>query len=931
LALALLSTCATAGRAGTGSASPLLKPDAGIDIGRLANGLSYYLKENADPKGRLLLCLVVKVGSLEERDSERGVAHFLEHMAFRGTHSFPENGIVRYMESIGMNFGAEVNAHTGHDSTVYELEIPSKDDEALQQALAMLRDWADGITLDQAAVDRERGVVLEEERLGRGAGDRVWRMQIPVIYGESLYGRRDPIGTVESIEAQDAASLRAFYERWYRSELMAVIVVGDAKTAKIKGELDSAFASMVAREGPATSPRSLAPLDGIRASVVTDPELDRSNLELGARIPLLWSRTEDDFVRNGTLNVAIEALDARFSEVIRRSGGNELGGASFDTVELSDDALLLFGDVSFKGGDWKPAAALLAAELDRVAAHGFSKEELSRIEKAYLAELEDWKKNGSRSGDWSSRLVRFFSKGVVPISADDRIRLYETIFQSLRPEDCARYATILRKGSERVELLTLPESAAPVPGTGEVEAAIAAATVDLGPWKTETAASGILASMPERVAPIEAPDDAPDDATDEAGLKRLVYANGLTVLLKKTSYKPDEIVMYATARRGTDSLDEAGFINAAFAPSLIPASGFPGISPDALSSLLSGKTLSFRTGIGPRYVSLRASSNGRDLETLMQLVRRTMTDPVVDPGYFSAAKRQAAEYGRNFPNAPENLYQLAVSKALFPDLRRLTLMSREEDASMLDAESMRSVFSALLGSPEGFIFCFSGSFDEAALRALCDTYLGSLPAASPIPATPLRHLLSPKPETITVRAGSEDKAQVVMAFKTPDSATDNLTIDGLDVVAEALTRSLRERIRELKGATYDISATAVTDPDNGYSMVEVSFGCSPSRVDELAAIVRDEAAILGREGIPKAMLKEIVLAFEKDLEKGAEKNSYWASELSRSYAMGEGLRPLEDKRARLDSLTIEWARDAAIRYLDASRLAQFVLVPEKGK
>lgn len=924
--LALLSAYAGTGEAPTQSQPPIpLVPDSSIVMGHLDNGLSYFLKGNNDPKDRLLLRLVVKAGSLEETDAERGVAHFLEHMAFRGTRSFPENSIVRFMESIGMEFGAEVNAYTGFDSTVYDLEIPSHDPEALKQAMAVLRDWADGITIDQAAVDRERGVVLEEERRGHGADDRVWHKHVPAVYGDSLYARREPIGTVESIRAQSAASIRAFYERWYRPELMAVIVVGDAPTADVAKALGSAFASLAAKQGPQTSPRALPQRAGVRSSVATDPELGRSTLEFGARIPLIVSRTEADFIQNGMLNVALDALSDRFNEVVRRSGGEELAGASFGTYEPANDALFLYGDASFKGGAWKPAAKTMLAEIDRVIAHGFSEEEVSRIRDDYFADFENWKKNGITSDDWCARLDRFYEKGVIPVSVDDRIRMYKKLFEALKPEDLTRYATLLRNGKEKIELLSLPESTAPVPTSEELESAINERSADLGKWATAAVPTSIMAVKPVPVAPTAVVDDAP------TGITRLAYANGVTVLLKRTALKPDEIAMSAMAQRGSDSLDESAYANAAFAASLIPGSGFSGLSPDALTSLVAGKTLSLRAGIGSRYITLRGGSDQKDLESLLQLVRRTMADPVVDPGYLAAARGQVADYGRNFQSKPENLLQLEISTSLFPGLDRLAMFSKEEDAARLDGEAMRKAFASLFSSPEGFCFCFSGSFDPDALRSLCDTYLGSIPKEAALAATPISHKLSPEAQTRTVRAGSENKAQVVMVFKTPDSATDTKTVNGLDAVAEALSRSLLDRMRREKGATYDVSAQALTDTDNAFSVITVSFGTSPERAEELVGLVRDETARLAKEGVSDSTLKEIVLAFEKDLEKNAGQNGYLASEIARSFSMGEGLDPVGSTKADLDALTAEWIKAAAARYLDASRLAVFTLLPAASK
>ncbi|MDP3176330.1 MAG: pitrilysin family protein, partial [Spirochaetaceae bacterium] len=272
---------------GTGEFSPALVADPSIRSGGLANGLSFAVRENDDPRGRLYLRLLVKAGSLEESDDERGAAHFLEHMAFNGTRSFPKDELIRYMESIGMDFGAEVNASTGYSTTEYRLEVPTADPAAVDKAFLILREWADGILIDPDDVVAERGVVLEEERLERGAGERVWRKHRYAVFGDSRYAARDPIGEPEAIASMDAAKLRSFYERWYRPELMGVFAAGDLPLSEIESRIESAFSSLAPREGPQTAPRSVAERPGLRASVASDPELSSSSVELAIRLPLV--------------------------------------------------------------------------------------------------------------------------------------------------------------------------------------------------------------------------------------------------------------------------------------------------------------------------------------------------------------------------------------------------------------------------------------------------------------------------------------------------------------------------------------------------------------------------------------------------------------------------------------------------------------------
>jgi len=920
-ALLLSASCATSAPARLGP-TPLIA-DPSIDSGRLENGLAFSFKENRNPRDRLMLRLVVKVGSLDERDDELGAAHFVEHMAFRGTKSFPGDSLIKYMESIGMTVGAEVNARTGYDSTEFRLEVPSDDREAVHTAFAILRDWADGILFDPAAVEDERRVVLEEERHSRGPGDRVWKTQLPAVYGDSLYARSVPIGRPEVITTLDAAKLKSFYERWYRPQLMSVIAVGDLPVKEMEQSLREAFGSLGPAEGPATAARSVPEWSGTRVSIARDPELNYGSLELGVRLPLVRARTEEQFGVNAEQAMALALLQNRFLEVVRRSGGKTLRAVAFDEAELADNYMLLTATASFEGAAWSDATHTLMAELARVAKRGYSEEEIQRVQSDYLVDLEDWRTNGLSSAEWSARLASSSIKGIVPISIDDRLRYYRVVFRGVSRSRLASYAGLFRESKERVVLLSMPDTALPSPSPEELTTELMRQQPDLGPWGSSSPKIGIMDRLPDPEQPVALKE------MGDLGLMDLRYANGLRVILKPTKFKNDEIAVYGMALRGTDALSVDGYANLSLCSSLIPASGFPGLPADALKLALSGKHASLVAGVDETESYLRGSSDRASLELLLQLIHRTMSEPAVDPGYFSALKQNTAAYGRNFPNIPNRVLQQEIMKQLYPGDPRKVLFSRPEDASHLDRTVMRDSFVHLFGSANGFTFCFTGSFDPLVLRALCDRYLGSLPAGSPPESSIAASSIQGGSLSKTISIDNAEKATVVLIYKTPSSDTDPTTVDGLTLLSEALRRRLREEIRVAAGGSYDPGSSARTYIDSRYSLLDISFDASPARAAELTQIVERVVDNFRTNGVPQSEIDQIVLAFKQQLETAANNNAYLARRISWSATRNLDLDPVKATIDRLTSITTDWTRSASQRYLNPDNLLVFTMLPKK--
>jgi len=921
----LALSCVTNGR--TSASSSVLKEDASIVSGRLPSGVSYSFKENPDPRHRIFLRLVVDAGSLDENENELGAAHFVEHMAFRGGRLFPDDGLVRYMESLGMTVGAEVNASTGYEATVFRLEVPSDDAAAVQNGFLVLRDWAEGLQFLPEAVDKERHVVLEELQHARGPGDRIWQRELNAVYGNSRYARAVPIGRPEVVQALTPEDLRRFYNRWYAPARMRVICAGDLPIIAMQAAFISAFGDIKGRSGPAQVPRSVPLSPGLHVSVAADPELETSSVLLGARIG--WS-DEDNLSVEGFRQKAeralwLDLLRNRFVEVIRRSSDTNLTSVIFDEARLASDYYVITVKANFRGADWRSPVRTVLEELSRAARWGFSQDEIARVESGYHADFAAWRANGIASRNWADRLETAYAEGVVPISIDERTRLYEQVFSDFLNAKASRSIMPFLKARERLVLLALLDTGITLPSEGDVTEAFTESLRDLGPWSAKVNYGGVITALPLPSSPISERNDA------FLGLTDLQYGNGLRVILRPTTLKTDEVALYGIALRGTDNLSLEGCANMSLASSLIPSSGFAGFPAERLKSILAGKRVTLSIGAEEGDSFIHGFSAAESVELLLQLVHRTMTDPVVDEIGFRSLRQSTAQYGRQFGSQPRRLLQLEAMKQLFPQDDRKILFSKEEDAQLLGVEAMKRSFLALFGSPSGFTFCITGSFKTEAVRALCDRYLGSLPATDLKLEAHRSQIVSSGPYSKMLHMGKGDGAYVTLVYAEPRADTDPMTVDGLAALAELLTRELRRALRVSAGGTYDPDASSIVNTAQGYALMDVSFAASESRAQELTALAQNAIVRIDHDGVDKAMLRDVVLALTREIEDASESNGYLARRTAWCAAHNEGLDPVRDNLARLRALTPEWMNAAARRYLDPNNLSVFTLLPANGQ
>ncbi|HEX5723974.1 MAG TPA: insulinase family protein [Longimicrobiaceae bacterium] len=902
-----------------------LPQDTGGIVRRLPNGLTYHVRVNREPPARAELRLVVNAGSVLEDEDQRGLAHFVEHMAFNGTRRFAKHELVDYLESVGMRFGPDVNAYTSFDETVYMLTLPTDTAGVLEKGLDILEDWATGITFDTAEVRKERGVVVEEWRLGRGAGARVQDRQFPILFAGSRYAERLPIGDVRTLETATAEALRRFYQDWYRPELMAVVAVGDFDPAQMEAMIRERFGRIPRTLRART--RTVYDVQGHRGtrySSVTDPELSSSQVTIMHTTPAR-SRWTLRAYREGMVESLYSGLiNDRLNEITQRPGAPFLGvfsssGALLRTV----DAFVLSAEVP-DGGAERGLEALLV-EARRAARHGFTAAELEREKAEVLRMWEQmWAERGkATSAQFAGQFVGQFLYGGPLLSIDTEYELHRSLLPGITLAEVDRRARAWLARPGRALLFSGPERPGlRTPGPDELAAAVArAARARTTPYTETVSTSPLLAQAPEAGRVVA------EDSLPEIGVTRWTLSNGARVVLKPTDYREEEVFLVGRSPGGTSLVPDSAFLYARTATAAAQVGGVGTLSVVDLSKRLSGQTATVGVDIGELHEGLTGYAAPRDLETLFQLVYLYFTSPRRDTVAWEAYRQRARETLRNRGAGPEEAFGDTLSAVLTGHhLRARPLTSASFDSISLDRSL--EIFRDRFSDAGDFTFYLVGNFEPAAVRPLVERYLAALPATGRaeagrdvgmrVPRGVVRH---------TVRRGLEPKGETQIVFSGPlEFSRRNAGL--LRSLADVLELRLREKLREELGGTYGVGvgASAAREPRPEYR-VSIGFGAAPERLEELTRSVFAEIDSLKTGGVTELDLAKVRESHRRQLETNLRDNNFWLTQLLAYDRYGWDPRLIPSEPLSLE-ITAAELREAARRFLDTANYVQVSLFPE---
>ena len=912
--------------------------DPAVVRGTLSNGLSYYIRHNQEPRERLHLSLVVRAGSVLEEEEQRGLAHFVEHMAFNGTERFAKQEIVDYLESIGSSFGAHLNAYTSYDETVYFLEIPTDDPEILETAFQILSDWAYAISFEPDEVDLERGVVLEEWRLGQGFDSR-WRDGIyQALFGSSRYAERSPIGLPEVVENAPVEQLRAYYERWYRPELMALVAVGDLDPAVIEAKITQHFAPPPEGEAqqeraavatPATVPAFEVPgHEEPRIDIFTDPEAPGTQLILVRKTPPDTGQDRAWFRRFVTEELAFSMLNARLFERGQVADPPYLGAGGSRGAFVRPTDIVTFSVVTEQGGVEEGFTALLE-ELQRVLRHGFTASELAREKADLLSAAESvYRERDQRdSGLLASEYRTHFLSGVPAPGAEAEWQLYQQLIPEVSLEEVDALGASWSEAGDTVLLVLRPED--PAADSDDLLGAAMAAQLEgadalqVEAYEDDFDDLPLLATLP---TPGSITSEEPIESIDAV---RWTLSNGVTVIAKQTDFQNDEVLFTAFSPGGHSLVSDEDHVSALHAADIASGSGAGLHDSVALDKLLAGKRVSVAPYISALHEGLAGNASPEDLETLFQLITLYVTEPRFDPAYFSTYEARLRSIAESRAADPDSAFFDRATTALAQNHHRNRPLSLDV-VDELDLDRARAVYGERFADLSDATFVFAGAFAWEELRDLSARYLASLPTTGRVEEW-VDHDIDPPPgvEEHVVRKGLEPRSQTIRIYAGDAewSREEALTVA---VAREILGTRLRERVREALGGTYAIgvSGSLSAIPDSEY-LLYILFGSDPARVDELTAEVAVEVAWL-RDGGEQSYLDTVKEQLRTSREEELRENGFWLRQIEVALQRGESLDEITRFDERLEALTLEDVAAAARRYLLDERYIHVVLLPEDG-
>jgi zinc protease len=906
--------------------SPALETDPAIRSGVLPNGLRYYLRENRLPARRAELRLVVDAGSVLEDDDQRGLAHFVEHMAFNGTARFPRQELVHFIEGLGMRFGAHLNASTSFDETVYQLTVPTDSAGILPRALDILEDWAGAVMFDPAEVDRERGVVVEEWRLGLGAEQRMFDRQLPILFQGSRYAERLPIGDVRTLEAAPPDALLRFYRDWYRPDLMSVIAVGDFDA----GEVEDLVRERFTRLAPHPSPRprvvhDVPVSDTTLAAIATDPEATSSVVSVLWHVPPAPRGTVGAFRRHLVASLHDQMLNLRLYELTRREDPPFVGAGVGRGGFVRASEIITAGAVVQDGG-LRPGLAAVIRETERARRHGFTAGELTRAAQDLLRGYERaWlERDNTQSGVFVGELVRHVLEQEPVPSRQEAFRLAEALLPGITVEEVDAFAAAVPGERGRVLMVNAPDRPdLVVPSAADLLAVFDAVVAeDLDAWD-DAVVEGPLVAVPPFPGPVVA-----ERGDERLGTLEWTLANGARVILKPTDFKADEILMTAWSPGGSSLAPDDDFLSAALAPTLVGLGGLGAFDAVALDKKLAGQVAQVTPTLGATSQGLSGMASPRDLPTFFELLYLTFMAPRADTTAFRAFVANARASLVNRGADPDQVFGDTLSATLTQYHPRARLITAGVVDS-LDLGRAWAFYRERFADAGTFTFVFVGSFDPDTLRPLVERWIGGMPSTGRREEW-VDHGIRPPTGVVerVVRKGVEPRARTQLVFTGAFEYTrpQRAALRGL---AEVLTLRLREELREALGATYGVSVTAtpLREPRHEYR-VSIGFGSAPERVDELVDAVFHEIEALRRDGPRDDDLAKVREAEIRSRETNLRLNRWWLNQLAFHAQTGEPPEAILDPGGDAEFMTAEAIRDAARRYLDPANYVRVTLLPE---
>ena len=908
-----------------------INPD--VLTGKLDNGLTYYIQNNGKPEDKVELRLVVNAGSILENDNQVGLAHFMEHMNFNGTKNFQKNELVDYLQSIGVKFGADLNAYTSFDETVYILPIPSDDPETLEKGFQIIEDWAHNATLTDEAIDDERGVVLEEYRLGLGPDKRMMKDYLPKLLYGSKYAERLPIGTKENLENFDYEDVRSYYKDWYRPDLMAVVAVGDLDVKTLKAKIEKHFGSIAnAKNEKKRETFTLPNHEETLISIASDKEAPFTRVQVVYKDRFEAPKVETvvDYKEQLTKNLFSTMINNRLRELSNSPTPPFVFGFSYygGTYARGKNAYQSIASTS-ETGQMEALKALLE-ENQRVKLYGFQESEFERAKKTFLAQME--KQYNDRDKQESGRMVNEFVNNFLENEPIPGIEWeYKTGKELLPTITLAEVNELINQfihEDNRVIILTGPEKEGlKQPTEAEVLALLEEVeNSKVAPYKDAEVRQNLVENLKPAGSIVKT------EENETLGTTTFTLSNGAMVTVKPTDFKNDEVLFEAFSFGGTSLYSDEDYLATAFANQGLAEAGIGGLSKTDLSKMMSGKIASVSPYIRNLTEGLSGQAAPKDMETLFEMIYLYFTDLNKDTeAYQSFISKQKGFLG-NLMSNPQFYFSDQLGEFKNKGNDRYTGFPTPEALDKADYDLAYKKYQERFADAGDFHFYFVGNVDEAKLKELSKKYIASLPATKSDESFKVDSFREDDSfRKKVINKGTDPKSLVTISWIEDDvtySAKKELQMKAL---GEVLTIKLIEKLREEEGGVYGAGARgSFSKIPYGEASFSISFPCGPENVDKLVEASLAEVEKLKKEGPTDKDLAKVKESFLLEHKENMKQNKYWLSSMVTASKENRDATKMLDFEKSVEALTKKDIQKIANDILDKDYLLG-ILMPEEQK
>ncbi|WP_412476714.1 M16 family metallopeptidase [Flavobacterium sp. TBRC 19031] len=903
--------------------------DPNVKKGTLKNGLTYYIRKNSKPENKVDLRLVINAGSILENDDQQGLAHFMEHMCFNGTKRFPKNQLVDYLQSIGIKFGQHLNAYTSFDETVYFLPLPSDNPEKLEKGFQIIEDWAFNANLTPEEIDKERGVVLEEYRLGLGADKRMEDRYIPKMMYQSKYADRLPIGKKEILQNFTYEKLTNFYKDWYRPNLMSVIVIGDIDVAQMEQKIKDHFENY---KNPANEkPRKVFDVPNHKETLVAI-ESDKEAAQ--AQIQLLYKdyevqkkiRTIKDLQDKLAEGVFSTMLNNRLNELANSPTPPFTFGYTYHggTFARNKEAFQSFAMIDEK--KQIEALKVLVAENERVKKFGFTTGEFERAKSEIISRIENQYKDRDKTNSedliWECQ-SNFLEESPMP-GIEWEYQNIEKILSSIKLEQVNGLIKDFIKNDNRVVVITSPEKEGLKKVTEkEVLEALVVNTKDLKPYEDKAVASSLLRK------PIKEGAIVKKETNDKIVTTTLTLSNGAKVTYKKTDFKNDEILLEAISFGGTNMYSNEEIKKTQFANNGLTEAGFSGLTQNDIDKFMAGKIASVTPYISNVTEGFRGNTTPKDLEYAFQMLHAYFTDLNFDKAAFEGYKQKQSNFMGNMISQPGFYFQQEFYGYLNKENPRWNgIVPTEEKWAATDYELAYKKFKERFANAADFEFFFVGNVDDAAMESFAKKYIASLPSNNTKEtAKDLGYRFLTGDLKKVINKGKDPKSNVTIMYYGDAVYSSNDAV-AMTALGEVLTIKLVEELRENESGVYGVSARGSMSkiPYESYGF-NISFPCGPENAEKLTASALAELDKIVKNGPEEKDVNKYKEAEALEYKKKIKENRYWLTNFTRSFMNGSNPEEILTASEKVKAVTAKEIQEVAKKYLTKDK-AIGVLMPE---